>query len=87
MLMLTSKSIVLPISFRLEKQTYNDVLIAIYYYASYFFFFMACGCLPELKVILWIIRTGIKTYSRLFQPCFYIVIEGATKITSLMTEQ
>lgn len=30
-------------------QTYNDVLIAIYYYASYFIFFMACGCLPELK--------------------------------------
>lgn len=61
LLMLTPEFIVFPISFCLEKWTYNDVLIAIYYYASYCFIFLkACGCLPGLKVILWIKCTGEK---------------------------
>ena len=48
---------------------------------------MACSCLPELKVILWIKCTGRKdlyeSYCALFGPCCYWVIEGAPKITSL----
>lgn len=39
LLMLTTKSFVFPISFLLKKQTYNDVLIAVYY-ASYCFVFL-----------------------------------------------
>ena len=47
--MLTLKCIVFPISFCLEKQTYNDVLIAIYYYASYCFTFYGLWLLTRTK--------------------------------------
>lgn len=49
--------------------------------------FMTCGCLPEVKVILLIKRSRIKDpyepYCRFLNV--FIVTEGGTKITSLMT--
>lgn len=73
LLMLTSKSFVFPFSFLLKKQTYNHVLIAVYY-ASYCFIFMTCGCLTDVKVILWIKCSEIKDHYKSccrFLGCFY----------------
>lgn len=89
LLMLTSKCIVFPISFCLVKQTYNDVLIAIYYHASYCFIFHGLWSLTRTKSnpmdkMYWR-KDQYESYCRLLGPCFYSVIEGATKITSLTT--